>query len=217
MISLAKLSPCLALNIGAIFSDNHLIVSSVFAEDYNPGADFHVDAAWNFNGDANFSDFTVIGGHSVLAGMDFDSDSLFEVLFVIDETLAPGGPDPGKLGVYLYESDGNGGYKSCGRSDGEKRGKYPACRPTPGACKERGKGNMPFSAICQTQSARGPATPKEIPQSKGPKRHNKTTIETRQAHWLFSCRALGRKPFSEATNQTKGRTQDHALSHMKKK
>ena len=87
-----------------------LIVSSVFAEDYNPGADFHVDAAWNFNGDANFSDFTVIGGHSVLAGMDFDSDSLFEVLFVIDETLAPGGPDPGKLGVYLYESDGNGGY-----------------------------------------------------------------------------------------------------------
>ena len=27
-----------------------------------------------------------------------------------DETLAPGGPDPGKLGVYLYESDGNGGY-----------------------------------------------------------------------------------------------------------
>ena len=57
-----------------------------------------------------FQTFTVIGGHSVLAGMDFDSDSLFEVLFVIDETLAPGGPDPGKLGVYLYESDGNGGY-----------------------------------------------------------------------------------------------------------
>ena len=36
--------------------------------------------------------------------------------------------------------DGKGGYKSCGRSDGEKRGKYPACRPTPAACKERGKG-----------------------------------------------------------------------------
>ena len=35
--------------------------------------------------------------------------------------------------------DGNGGYKSCGRSDGEKR-KYPSCRPTPGACKEKGKG-----------------------------------------------------------------------------
>jgi len=36
--------------------------------------------------------------------------------------------------------DGKGGYKSCGRADGEKRKKYPACRPTPGACKERGKG-----------------------------------------------------------------------------
>jgi hypothetical protein len=36
--------------------------------------------------------------------------------------------------------DGQGGYKSCGRSDGEKRSKYPSCRPTPGACKEKGKG-----------------------------------------------------------------------------
>ena len=36
--------------------------------------------------------------------------------------------------------DGKGGYKSCGREEGEKRKKYPACRPTPGACKERGKG-----------------------------------------------------------------------------
>ena len=36
--------------------------------------------------------------------------------------------------------DGKGGYKACGRSRGEKRKKYPACRPTPGACKERGKG-----------------------------------------------------------------------------
>ena len=36
--------------------------------------------------------------------------------------------------------DGKGGYKACGREKGEKRSKYPACRPTPGACKERGKG-----------------------------------------------------------------------------
>jgi hypothetical protein len=36
--------------------------------------------------------------------------------------------------------DGKGGYKACGRSKGEKRSKYPACRPTPGACKERGRG-----------------------------------------------------------------------------
>jgi hypothetical protein len=36
--------------------------------------------------------------------------------------------------------DGSGGYKACGRGSGEKRKKYPACRPTPGACKERGRG-----------------------------------------------------------------------------
>lgn len=36
--------------------------------------------------------------------------------------------------------DGSGGYKACGRSSGEKRKTYPACRPTPGACKEKGKG-----------------------------------------------------------------------------
>jgi len=36
--------------------------------------------------------------------------------------------------------DGKGGYKACGREKGEKRSKYPACRPTPAACKEKGKG-----------------------------------------------------------------------------
>lgn len=36
--------------------------------------------------------------------------------------------------------DGEGGYKSCGRQEGEKRSKYPACRPTPAQCKTKGKG-----------------------------------------------------------------------------
>ncbi len=36
--------------------------------------------------------------------------------------------------------DGKGGYKSCGRKSGEDRKKYPACRPTPSACKSKGKG-----------------------------------------------------------------------------
>ena len=36
--------------------------------------------------------------------------------------------------------DGKGGYKACGRQEGEKRKKYPACRPTPAACKQKGKG-----------------------------------------------------------------------------
>jgi hypothetical protein len=30
--------------------------------------------------------------------------------------------------------------KACGRSSGEKRSKYPSCRPTPGACGETGRG-----------------------------------------------------------------------------
>lgn len=36
--------------------------------------------------------------------------------------------------------DGKGGYKSCGRKKGEKRAKYPSCRPTPAGCKRKGKG-----------------------------------------------------------------------------
>ena len=36
--------------------------------------------------------------------------------------------------------DGKGGYKACGRKEGEKRSKYPACRPTPVACKDKGRG-----------------------------------------------------------------------------
>lgn len=36
--------------------------------------------------------------------------------------------------------DGKGGYKSCGRQEGEKRSKYPACRPTPKGCEDKGKG-----------------------------------------------------------------------------
>tara|TARA_R110000824_G_scaffold109006_2_gene256400 strand:+ start:2374 stop:2697 length:324 start_codon:yes stop_codon:yes gene_type:complete len=35
--------------------------------------------------------------------------------------------------------DGKGGYKPCGRTKGEKRSKYPACRPTPAGCKKRSK------------------------------------------------------------------------------
>ena len=34
--------------------------------------------------------------------------------------------------------DGKGGYKQCAQGD---RKKYPACRPTPGACKEKGRGS----------------------------------------------------------------------------
>ena len=30
--------------------------------------------------------------------------------------------------------------KPCGRKKGEKRAKYPACKPTPSKCKDPGKG-----------------------------------------------------------------------------
>jgi hypothetical protein len=35
----------------------------------------------------------------------------------------------------------DGKCKPCGREDGESRAKYPSCRPTPGACKTKGKGD----------------------------------------------------------------------------
>ncbi len=50
------------------------------------------------------------GARSVHVGMDFDRDGKREVLFTTDETLAPGGPDPGFLEVFLYENDGNDNY-----------------------------------------------------------------------------------------------------------
>ena len=47
----------------------------------------------------------------------------------------------GKTGGWVdcNAPDGKGGYKPCGRKKGEKR-KYPACRPTPAGCKDKGKG-----------------------------------------------------------------------------
>jgi len=53
---------------------------------------------------------------------------------------------PGKKGGWVdcnapkYKDGKKVGYKSCGRSKGEKRSKYPACRPTAAQCKSKGKG-----------------------------------------------------------------------------
>jgi len=53
---------------------------------------------------------------------------------------------PGKEGGWVdcnspIRKDGKiTGYKTCGRKEGEKRSKYPACRPTPAGCKAKGKG-----------------------------------------------------------------------------
>ena len=52
---------------------------------------------------------------------------------------------PGKEGGWVdcntcREVDGKTKYKPCGRKEGEKRAKYPSCRPTPAGCKKKGKG-----------------------------------------------------------------------------
>lgn len=53
---------------------------------------------------------------------------------------------PGKTGGWVdcnapIRKDGKiTGYKPCGRQKGEKRSKYPACRPTAAKCKDPGKG-----------------------------------------------------------------------------
>jgi hypothetical protein len=48
---------------------------------------------------------------------------------------------PGKEGGWVdCNTCRDGSCKSCGRKKGEKRSKYPSCRPTPAQCKSPGKG-----------------------------------------------------------------------------
>ena len=52
---------------------------------------------------------------------------------------------PGKEGGWVdcntcRKVDGKTKCKACGRKEGEKRAKYPSCRPTPSQCKTPGKG-----------------------------------------------------------------------------
>jgi hypothetical protein len=48
---------------------------------------------------------------------------------------------PGKEGGWVdCNACRNGKCKPCGRKEGEKRAKYPSCRPTPSQCKTKGKG-----------------------------------------------------------------------------
>ena len=48
---------------------------------------------------------------------------------------------PGKEGGWVdCNTFRDGKCKACGRKKGEKRSKYPSCRPTPAQCKSPGKG-----------------------------------------------------------------------------
>lgn len=74
-----------------------------------------------------------------------DLKEAFTQLLQEDESLHKwfkrSGPKGKETGwVDCNAPDGKGGYKSCGRKKGEKRAKYPACRPTPAGCKRKGKG-----------------------------------------------------------------------------
>jgi hypothetical protein len=49
--------------------------------------------------------------------------------------------EPGKKGGWVdCNTCKDGSCKACGREKGEKRSKYPSCRPTPAQCKSPGKG-----------------------------------------------------------------------------
>ena len=53
----------------------------------------------------------------------------------------PSGKEGGWVDCNTYRTvDGKKKCKSCGRKEGEKRSKYPSCRPTPSQCGKPGKG-----------------------------------------------------------------------------
>ena len=62
-----------------------LVVSLQFIfaqEGYNTNSDFSLDYTLNGHETADFPDYlNSLGAQSVLAGMDFDGDSLYEILF----------------------------------------------------------------------------------------------------------------------------------------
>ncbi len=99
----------MALSLALIFV---MLGSNDVLAQYNPGPGFKV--AWTLDprsDPANFTPGPAFGANGVLAGMDLDRDGRREILFTTDETLAPGGPDPGILAIFLYEANGNNNYQ----------------------------------------------------------------------------------------------------------
>ncbi len=94
----------------AIFIAVFALGSGLMAQ-YNAADGFSVSWTLDPNGDPDIEDHDAYGARSVLVGMDFDNDGHREILFTMDETLAPGGPDPGDVEVYLYENNGDDSYE----------------------------------------------------------------------------------------------------------
>jgi hypothetical protein len=95
-----------------------------------------------------FSDnhYDLVAGNTRLAGLvEFGIDPKIWVVDLSQLTEAK------KESLHKWFSHRGGGWvdcntcrdgkcKPCGRQKGEKRAKYPSCRPTPAACKQKGKG-----------------------------------------------------------------------------
>ncbi len=86
------------------------ILPATATAQYNPGPGFKISWALNPRTEGNFRNVEYFGSSKVEVGMDFDRDGRREILFATDETLSPGGPDPGVLDVYLFEATGNDQY-----------------------------------------------------------------------------------------------------------
>jgi hypothetical protein len=87
-------------------------------------------------------------GTAVPYGSGFAKVTEEQILEKVKETLRTWFSrkgEPGKKGGWVdcntcREVDGKTKCKACGREKGEKRSKYPSCRPTPSQCKTPGKG-----------------------------------------------------------------------------
>lgn len=87
-------------------------------DDTQAGWGYHV--SWQLDPLANTTYFPGANGSDddgnsfgtsrVLSGMDFDDDGNLEMLFAVDPTIAPGGNDPGYVGVFLMEATGDDTY-----------------------------------------------------------------------------------------------------------
>ena len=102
----------LVSTLASIWLFTGLFLSTVSYAQYDTGEGF--DIAWTLDPREHpdiFDRGPAFGGSRVVTGMDFDDDGNEEILFATDETLAPGGPDPGFLDVFLYEATGDDTYE----------------------------------------------------------------------------------------------------------